>query len=896
MSAGDRVYRALLLAFPRDVRAEAGELMTAELREKRRAAAGRPFALALVWLAAAHDALWHGLLHRAGVGTSLTTSSWSDSMRSFFETAASFFSRDAIADLRLALRRLAKTPAFTAVALLTMALGIGATSAIFSVVHAVLLTPLPFPDADRLVGVYQTSDGTREVFTPPNFLDMRSRSTTLASAGAFTTSGVTLTNAGDPARLINVEVSDGFFDTLATAPLIGRPLQKGDNEPGRTDVVVLGHAIWQSRFGGRPDIVGRPVTIEGRETTVVGVMPRGFAWPEDGDIYMPALYDEAYRSTNRGAWYLDVVGRLAPGASLEASKAELATIAAQLQSEYPVNKDVGMTTHPLLDATVGSRRTALLVLLGAVGVVLLIACANVANLMLARAAVREGEFAVRAALGAGRARLIRQLLIESLVLAVIGGLFGLALAYGGTRALVALGPAGFPRLETIGLSLPVVLFTFALALVTGIVFGLVPALQASRTSFGSSLRERGKSALSGVRGRRTRAALVVAELALAVVLLVGAGLLLRSFARLVNVDPGFDPSNGITFTLGLPEAVYDTDPKRVAFHARLREELNALPGVAGSAIALSVPPTSMHFTLSFKVAGRPPAAPGESPTLEVRLADSNYFRLMGIPVTRGRGFEEGDRAGATPVVVITESAARRHFADEDPIGREIELGWRRVESGGRVGGRVVGVVADVKSHGLDEDVPPQIYVPAAQVPQNSTAVVLRTHSAPEPLLPSVRAALARVDPGLPIIRLETLEEHVSRSVSERRFYMLLVAAFAAVALALAAIGIFGVLSYLVSQRTREIGIRVALGASRRSVIVMVLRQAMVSATLGVALGLVAAIGLSRFLTAMLFELKATDPVTFAAVAAMLLGVAFVAAWLPARRAVRVDPTVALRVE
>ena len=895
MSAGDRVYRALLLAFPPDVRAEAGELMTAQLRDKRRAAAGRPLSLAFVWLAAAHDAVWHGVLHRAGIGTSLTTSSWSDSMRSFFETAASFFSRDAVADLRLALRRLVKTPAFTAVALLTMALGIGATSAIFSVVHAVLLTPLPFPDASRLVGVYQTSEGSREVFTPPNFLDMRAQSKTLASAGAYTTSGVTLTNAGDPARLISVEVSDGFFETLSTPPMMGRALQKGDNEPGRTDVVVLGHAIWQNRFGSRADIVGHTVTIEGRETTVVGVMPRGFAWPEDGDIYMPSLYDEAYRSKNRGAWYLDVIGRLAPGVSIEASQAELATIGAQLEAAYPVNKDVGMTTHPLLDATVGSRRAALLVLLGAVLVVLLIACANVANLMLARAAVREGEFAVRAALGAGRARLIRQLLIESLVLAFFGGLFGLALAYGGTRALVALGPAGFPRLETIGLSAPVVLFTFALALLTGVVFGLVPALQASRTSFGSSLRERGKSALGGVRGRRTRAALVVAELALAVVLLVGAGLLLRSFARLVNVDPGFDPSNGITFTIGLPDAVYDTDPKRVAFHARLREELNALPGVAGSALALSVPPTSMHFNLSFKVAGRPPLPPGESPTLEVRLADAQYFGLMGIPVTRGRGFADSDRAGAPRVVVITESAARRHFANEDPIGREIELGWGRPD-GSRVGGRVIGVVADVKSHGLDEDVPPQIYVAMAQVPQNSTAVVLRTQSAPEPLLPSVRAALARVDPGLPIIRLETLEEHVSRSVSERRFYMLLVAAFAAVALVLAAIGIFGVLSYLVSQRTREIGIRVALGASRGSVVTMVLRQAMTSATLGVGLGLVAAYGLSRFLTAMLFELKATDPLTFAAVGAMLLGVALVAAWLPARRAVRVDPTVALRVE
>lgn len=680
-----------------------------------------------------------------------------------------------------------------------------------------------------------------------------------------------MTNAGDPARLNAIEVSAGFFDTLRTPPLTGRVLQADDNQPGNTDVAVLSHALWQTRFGARPDIVGSTITIDGRSTLVVGVMPKGFAWPEGAELWKPVEYDESYRTTNRGAWYLSVVGRLADGVSLDAAKAEIATIGAQLEQQYEANRHVGMTVHPLLDATVGDRRVALLVLLGAVGLVLLIACVNVANLMLARAAVRDQEFAVRAALGAGRARLARQLLVESLVLSLAGGALALAMAYGGTRALVAFGPAGFPRLEAIGVDLQVAVFTFAIAAITGLAFGLVPALQAGRASFGDSLRERGRSAPGGARGRRVRAALVVAELALAVVLLVGAGLLLRSFAKLVHVDPGFDPSNGITFTLGLPESDYDSDQKRDAFYARLREQLESVPGVAGSALVLSVPPAPMRFNLSFKVAGRPPMPPGQEPTLEVRLADAAYFPLMKIPVIRGRGFEVTDRAGAPPVLVLTESAARKYFAGEDPIGQTIELGWRR--DGVRVGGRVVGVVADVKSHGLDVQAPPQIYAAYEQVPIGSSAVVLRTRTNPTALLPSVRAAVAAVDPKLPVTRLETLEEHISRSVAERRFYMLLLATFAVVALALAAIGIFGVLSYLVSQRTREIGIRVALGAGRGTVIGMVLRQAMGPAVVGVSLGLAAALGLSRFLSTLLFELDATDPATFGGVGTLLLSVA-----------------------
>lgn len=893
MKTGDRVYRMLLRAFPHDVRAEAADQMAADVREKRKAASGRPLTLTVVWMAAIHDALWHGLLQRAGIGAVLTTRTLGSVMKHLLQITASFFSFGVADDARLAVRRLVKAPGFTSVALLTMTLGIGATSAIFSVVYAVLLAPLPFPAADRLVDVSQVSDGERSTFAPPNFLDVQRLSTTITRMGAYDTTTVTLADAGDPVRITAVEVSAGFFDALQTPPLAGRTLQTGDNEAGRTNVVVLGHPLWRSRFGARTDLVGQTVNLDGQATVVVGIMPEGFAWPESGQVWRPVKYTDAYKVTNRGAQYLDVVGRLAPGSTIAEARAELASIAAQLAQAHEDNTDMGLTAIPLLDATVGERRTALLLLFGAVAVVLLIAVTNVANLMLARSATRENEFAVRAALGAGYARLARQLLMESFVLAGAGAVLGLALAYAATRALIALGPADLPRLSTIGLNTPVVVFTIGVAMLTGLLFGLWPALQAGRASFGDALRERGRSAPGGSRGRRARSALVVAELALAVVLLVGAGLLLRSFARLVQVDPGFDTANGITFSLALPEATYDSDQKRLAFHARLREQLEALPGVAGSALALSVPPSSTYFNISFTVTGRPPLPPGEEEALEVRVADAAYFPLMGIPVTRGRGFDETDRAGSPQVLVLTESAASLHFPGQDPVGQTMELGWRR--SGVRIGGRIVGVVADVKSHGLDQEVPPQVYVPYSQVPLAGTAVLLRTHGAPEPILPLVRAAVAAVDPRLPIGRVVTLEEHVSRSVAEPRFYMLLLATFAAVALVLAAAGIFGVLSYLVSQRTREIGIRMALGAGRNAVIGLVLRQALLSAGFGVAIGLGAAYALSHLVVSMLFDVTAADPVTFVTVAAVMLAVALIAAWMPARRAVRVAPTEALRV-
>jgi predicted permease len=799
-------------------------------------------------------------------------------------------------DLRLGARRLRKAPGFTLVAALTLALGIGANSAIFSVVNSVLLKPLPFPRSDRLVGLFQVWEGKDDVFSAPNFLDVQKRSQTLDSAAAYDSHRFVLTNAGDPVSLIGAEVSDGFFETLQIAPLTGRTFSKDEHQPGKAKVIVLGYGLWQQRFAGDARVVGRTITIDSMPYEVVGVMPAGFEWPLESRFWVPSEYDESYTSTNRGAWVLEAMGRLKPGVSVSQARAEFAGLARQLEAEYPkFNAKVGMSVRPLLDALVGDSRKALLVILGAVGFVLLIACVNVANLVLARASAREDELAIRVALGAGRGRLVRQLVVESLLLACIGGAAGLALAMGGTRALVALRPAGIPRLDAIGVDATVLAFTAAAALVTGLLFGLVPAWQiVRRGSLADRLHERGRSGLSSKRSQRIRSVLVVAETALAVVLLSGAVLLIRSFAQLSRVDPGFLVGHAVTFGVGLPDVQYDTDEKRLVFYRALTERLRAVPGVTDVGAVLTIPPTPPTFNLTFGVTGRPDPPPGDEPAIEVRVADADYFRTMGISLRRGRAFSPEDRLGSTPVALLTESAVRKFFPGEDPIGKHIDLGWRRNKA--RVGGDIIGVVADVKSFGLDQASPPQIYMPLSQVPVDVMAFVVRTTTSEANLIAPIRAAVGASDPNLALNRVETLAEHVRKSIATPRFYMLLLAVFASVALALAAVGIFGVLSFLVTQRTREIGIRVALGAGRGTVVGLIIRQAVFLAGVGIALGLTGAVGLSRFLQAMLFELSPTDPLSLGLVAGGLLCVAALAAWWPARRAVAVDPLTALRTE
>ena len=800
-------------------------------------------------------------------------------------------------DLLYALRRLVKAPAFTVVAVVTLALGIGANTAIFSVVNGVLLKPLPYPESERLVGVYHTANGRRAVMSGPNFTDVARTATSFENAAAISTGRMILTGQGEPIRIPVANVSASLFNVLRVRPILGRTFNADENTPGRTSIVVLSYGLWQQRFGGDPDVVGRRIQLDGVSREVVGVMPQGFSYPADRQAWLPVEYDQNFVTRQRGAWYLDVVARLKPGVTTEQSATEVETIGRNLAREYPdADAEIGMTTYPLREAMVGDIRRAVFVLLGAVGFVLLIACANVANLLLARAAAREPEMAVRTALGAGRGRLVRQLLTESIILALVGAAFGLLLAVWGVEFLTSLKPQGIPRLDNILIDGAVVLFTMAIAVVTGVLFGVAPAFTATR-GLTASLKEGGRGAVTARGGARLRGALVVAELALAVMLLAGAGLLMRSFIKLQAVDPGFRPEQALTFELTLPEARYKEDPQIISFFDRLLPRLRALPGVRAAAAVMGLPLSGMDFVISFEVEGRPPVPPSQRPAMQVRVATPDYFSTIGIPLKRGRGFSDDDRQGTTPVVLITETAARMFFPNEDPIGKTIKLGWGR--GGGarrRAGGEVVGIVGDVKEAGLDEPNPPHIYMPLRQWPVGFMSIVVKTATPPPTLADAARTEVYAVDPNLPVSNVRTLDEIVARSISQPRFYMLLLAIFAGVALALAAIGIFGVLSYAVAQRTREIGIRMALGAQQHTVIGLVVREAMLLVAFGVASGTIAALVLSRTMTKMLFSVAPTDPATFAIVAAGLLAVALLASYLPARRATRVDPVVALRTE
>ena len=799
-------------------------------------------------------------------------------------------------DLRYTFRRLRGNPGFTVVATVTLALGIGANTAVFSIVNAVLLRPLPYPESNRLVGVYGVVKGGRNPsMSPPNFLDLRRQSRTLEDTAAMDPTEVTITGVGDPVRVQASEVSASFFDVLRAQPLIGRTFAPDENEPGKDNVLVLAYGLWQQRFGGRRDVVGSTVAINGVPRTIVGVMPSGFSYPAEQDLWLPIAYTDNVRNA-RGAWYLRVIARLKAGVSPEQSASEIATLGKALEKAYPrQNAELGFTTVPLHEALVGDLRPAFLVLLGAVGFVLLIACANVANLLLARAIARETELAVRTALGAGRGRLVRQLFTESLVLGLAGGLAGLLIAAWAIDVLVSLQPDGIPRLNEVAIDRNVAFFTFAVSLLTSALFGAIPALQMTRSSLAASLKE-GARTMAARGSARTRASLVVAEIALAMMLLAGAGLLIKSFGRLQAVDPGFQSDETLSFELSLPNTTYRELPQISSFYDRIVDRMRALPGVTAAGGVMGLPLSGLSFSISFKVVGRPEAAPGQTADLEVRVATPDYFRTLGIPLERGRLFTAADTAQGPRVAILSEAAARRHFPNEDPIGKRIELGWGRGPGTPRAGGEVVGIVGDVREYGLDEEYPAEIYLPLQQWPVGRMTMVVRTAVPPLSLADEVKQAVKEIDPNLPVSNVRTVRDLVAESIAQPRFYMVLLATFASLALMLAAIGIFGVMSYTVSQRTREIGIRMALGAGASSVVSMVVRQAMRLAVIGLTLGVVAALALSQTMAALLFDLSPTDPLTFATVAAILALVSFFASWLPARRAASVDPMVALRAE
>jgi predicted permease len=798
-------------------------------------------------------------------------------------------------DLAYALRRLLQAPAFTAIATATLALGIGANSAIFSVVNAVLLNPLPFERPDELARVAQTWKGRASVYSPQNFLDVQSQSRAFESLAAIDSGALTLTGGGSPARIEGAEVSAAFFDVLRVRPAHGRGFGPEENEPGRTKVAVLGHRLWRERFGGDPGVVGRPVQLNREPHVVVGVAPAGFSFPEGAEVWTPLEYDARFRSESRGAWYLSVIGRLQAGVTVERAREEVSTIADRLAQAYPdANEGVGGTVVSLHEATVGDSRTALLVLLGAVGLVLLVACVNVANLLLARVTARETELAVRTALGAGRGRLVRQLLTESVLLALLGGLAGMLLASLLVDALLALEPQGVPRLAEVRLDRRVFAFGAGLSLLTGLLFGIAPALQMARRATAQALREGSRGILAGGRGR-LRGGLVIGQLALAMVLLAGAGLLIHSFSRLRQVDPGFRSANALSFRVSLPKSAYADDARLLAFHDELHARLLALPGARSVGAVSGLPLTGARYSISFEVEGRPPLPPAQQPSLEVRVATPGYFEAIGIPLLRGRRFARGDDAESPQVVVLTESAVRRFFPDEDPLGKRITLGMGGGR-GRRAGGEVVGVVGDVKERGLAEDELPEVYLPYAQYPVQSMDVLLSSELEPRALAPAAERLVHELDPELPLARVATLEEVVARSISQPRFHMLLLGAFAGCALFLAALGIFGVMSHAVALRSREIGIRMALGARPADVLRMLRGEALGLTALGIGAGLAATLALSRAVAGLLFELSPTDPATLAGVAGLLALSAGLAAHLAARKATRVDPLTALRSE
>jgi putative ABC transport system permease protein len=802
-------------------------------------------------------------------------------------------------DVRYGLRILLKQPTFTLVAVLTLALGIGANTAIFSVVNGVLLHPLPYGEPDRLVVVWGTvGDNSSAPSSAADFLDWRRQNRVFDGLAALFPAALTLTGADEPERLRGLQVTPNFFEVLGVEPSLGSGFTLDTESVGEA-AVLLSHEFWQRRFGGRPSVINETLALDGKIYSIAGVMPAGFQFAtEEADVWvrpprdMPVppidLPDELDVLTFRGLHWLHVIGRLSPGATVEEAQAAMDVISRRLAGEYEDDAGRGARVVRLQDQVVGDVRPALLVLLGAVGFVLLIACGNVANLLLARATGRVKEIAIRTALGASRGRLIGQLLTESVALAMLGGALGLFFAFWTVDLILALSPDVLPRISVIGLDGGVFSFTLAVSVITGLVFGLLPALQASNPDIQGTLKEGGHSSGGGERNR-LRASLVVAELGLASVLLIGAVLLARSFAGLQNVDPGFVPDKVLTLRLWLPELRYPDDDEIAGFYDDVLDRVRNLPGVQSASAVLGVPLSGSSASFGFSIEGRPKPPPGEEYTAGFQSVGRDYFQTMGIPLVGGRDFDERDDADAPSVAVINETLARRYWPEEDPIGRRVSLDdedWIEI----------VGVVRDVRHQGLDSEPRAELYLPYRQAPLRFMTLVVKTQSEPLELAGAVRSQVLAVDGNLPIFKVMSLEQIVSDSVAQPRFNMTLVGAFSFLALLLAAIGIYGVMSYTVSRRTHELGIRIAMGACTGDLLKMVVRQGMGLIAAGIGVGLLAAWALTRVLSGFLFGVTPTDPLTFIGVSFVLAFVALLATVLPARRAARVDPLNALRYE
>jgi len=802
-------------------------------------------------------------------------------------------------DIRYAARLCVRTPAFTAVAVLALGIGIGANTAIFTLVHAALIEPLPYHDPDRLVAIWETSSfraNRPNVVAPANYFRWRDRASSFDALAAFADTRTNLTGSGDPEELVVQNVTADFFPILGVSPMIGRTFTAAENAQPDATAAILSYGLWQRRFGGDASIVGRTIQLNGAPTTVVGVMPpdvqltfKNSLAGKPADLWRPWRLPEEWRQP-RGR-FLSVIARVKRGVTIERADAEMHAIAASLGAEWP-QFDTGWsaTVVPLRDELTGAVRPALLLLAGAVAFVLLIACANVANLLLSRAAVRQREIAIRAALGARRSRVVRQLLTESLVLAALGGALGLLIAQWGVDALIAFSPVDLTRIGHVHLSDPVLAFTAAVSIATAIAAGVAPALEGTRGRVQASLQD-GARQVGGARAARMRQTFVVAEIALAVVLLVGAGLMLRSFASLRAVPPGFDAHNVLTLRVSLPARKYD-DRQAERFFADAVERVRAIPGVQAAGAISYLPFAGMGAATDFTIVGQPAPPPGQSHTVDVSVCDNGYFQALRLPLTRGRWFTEREQREKSNVVIVNEELVRRYFVGVDPIGKALVISMtdRNVPT------TIVGVVADAKFGDLRSDTRPQSYWPPPQLPYSAMTLAVRTPSNPLAFAPLVEHAVHAIDPDQPVSDVRAMDQWIARSLSQDRFGSYLLTIFAAVALLLAALGIYGVMSYAVSQRTPEIGVRLALGAETRDIITMIVGDTVRLTAIGLAAGVALALALSRAIAGLLFGTTSTDPTTFAGVTAVLALAALAAAYLPARRAARIAPTDALRYQ
>ncbi|HKS30576.1 MAG TPA: ABC transporter permease [Pyrinomonadaceae bacterium] len=809
-------------------------------------------------------------------------------------------------DLRYGMRSLRRAPGFTVVAVLTLALGISANTAIFSVVNTVLLRPLPFAESERLITPLgeKNSSSVRTVVSYPDYLDWREQTQTLEHIAAYRHSSMLLRRGdAEPELIYGANVSADLFPLLRVQPVLGRAFTRAEDEPKSEPVILISYGVWQRRFNSDPNVIGQqlPRGGAGPGATIIGVLPEGFKFPVQASRtdflrpLAPALGEWAER---RGAYSLRVIARLKSGVTAQQADSEMRTIGERLEQQYPDEGfRLGGRFVSLYEEVVGNVRTSLLVLLGAVCLVLLIACANVANLLLARATARHREVAIRTALGASHWRVIRQLFTESLLLSLMGGALGLLLAVWGVDLLVANSMLNIPRLKDVSLDGRVLAFTFAISALTGILFGLAPTLQSRRIDLHEALKEGVRNTTAGPSRSRVRGLLVVSEVALSLVLLIGAGLLIKSFVRLRSVNPGFDPEHVLTTDLSLSKVKYPAPEQQQAFFSQLIERLRSVPGVESAAVIYPLPFGGTSSGNSFIIDGRPEPAPGEKPTANYRAVSPDYFQLLRIPLIRGRAFSEQDGGKAPPVLIINETFARRFFPGQDPLGQRVAIERARGDKAVQDMREIVGVVKDVRHEGLDEEAGPEFYVPYMQAPEAYMNVVVRTAGANSVgMSASLREAIRAADREQYVPGIQPMTELLAESIADRRFNVLLTGLFAGVALLLASVGIYGVMAYTVSRRTHEIGVRMALGARKGDVLRLVLRQGLRLILFGVALGVAAALLLTRLLAGMLYDVAPTDPMTFTAVALLLTFVALVACYVPARRATKVDPLIALRYE